>query len=226
MALTITHAHVATGTDAGNGEVHKAEWNANHTISGTLSADDTVDGTTNKVYTSAEKTKLSGIATGATANSSDATLLARANHTGTQTASTISDFNTSSDARISAAIGVSVQAYDADTAKLDIENQTLTGGATVTSKSLGTQSSGTLTLDLGDRPLQHYTNGGAHTLAPGSTVSASLVDIVNNGSAGAITTSGWTKVAGDSFTTTNGHIFRCHCSVGNGGSLLIVQALQ
>lgn len=43
-------------------------------------------------YSSAEKTKLSGIATAATANSSDATLLARANHTGTQLAATISDF--------------------------------------------------------------------------------------------------------------------------------------
>lgn len=42
---------------------------------------------------SADKTKLDGVATGATVNSSDATLLARANHTGTQTASTISDFN-------------------------------------------------------------------------------------------------------------------------------------
>ena len=41
----------------------------------------------------ADKTKLDGVATGATANSSDATLLNRANHTGTQTASTISNFN-------------------------------------------------------------------------------------------------------------------------------------
>jgi hypothetical protein len=45
-------------------------------------------------YTTAEKSKLTGIASGATANSSDATLLDRANHTGTQLASTISDFNT------------------------------------------------------------------------------------------------------------------------------------
>jgi hypothetical protein len=44
--------------------------------------------------TDEDKTKLNGIATGATANSSDATLLNRANHTGTQTASTISDFDT------------------------------------------------------------------------------------------------------------------------------------
>jgi len=44
-------------------------------------------------YTSGEKTKLAGIAEGATTNSADATLLARANHTGTQTAATISDFD-------------------------------------------------------------------------------------------------------------------------------------
>lgn len=43
---------------------------------------------------SAAKTKLDGIATGATANSADATLLARANHTGTQAASTITGLAT------------------------------------------------------------------------------------------------------------------------------------
>lgn len=41
---------------------------------------------------STDKTKLDGIASGATANSTDATLLNRANHTGTQLSSTISDF--------------------------------------------------------------------------------------------------------------------------------------
>ena len=40
-------------------------------------------------YTTAEKNKLAGIATGATANSADATLLARGNHTGTQAISTV-----------------------------------------------------------------------------------------------------------------------------------------
>lgn len=110
----------------------------------------------------------------------------------------------------------------------DTEDQTITGGAGVTSKALNSGSAvttGTLTLDMGDRPMQHYTNGGAHTLAPGLVAGAILLDITNNGSAGAITTSGWTKVVG-SFTTTNGHKFRCHASVGNGGSLLIIQALQ
>lgn len=54
--------------------------------------------------TSTQITKLNGIATAATANSSDATLLARANHTGTQLAATISDFNTAADARAAAAL--------------------------------------------------------------------------------------------------------------------------
>lgn len=42
----------------------------------------------------ADKTKLDGIASGATANSSDATLLNRANHTGTQAAGTITGLAT------------------------------------------------------------------------------------------------------------------------------------
>ena len=52
--------------------------------------------------TGADKTKLDGVATGATANSADATLLARANHTGTQTAATISDFNSAARAQVEA----------------------------------------------------------------------------------------------------------------------------
>jgi hypothetical protein len=56
-----------------------------------LTPDSFTDGTTNHVFTAADDTKLGGIATGATANSSDATLLARANHTGTQSADTLTD---------------------------------------------------------------------------------------------------------------------------------------
>lgn len=34
MAGYIRHAYTATGTDAGNGEVHKSQWNADHTLVG------------------------------------------------------------------------------------------------------------------------------------------------------------------------------------------------
>ena len=54
---------------------------------------DLATGSLKGLLSSADFTKLAGIAAGATANSSDATLLARANHTGTQLSTTISDFN-------------------------------------------------------------------------------------------------------------------------------------
>lgn len=111
-------------------------------------------------------------------------------------------------------------------AALDVADQVVTGGASVTSLSLGTISAGTVTPDPGDRPMQHYTNNGAHTLAPGAVAGSYLLDITNGASAGIITTTGWTKVTGDSFATTNGLKYRCSCSIGNAGSLLVVQALQ
>jgi hypothetical protein len=67
----------------------------------------------------ADKAKLDGVAAGATANSADATLLARANHTGTQAASTISDF---------AAAVAATAAVAANTAK--VSNATHTGDVT------------------------------------------------------------------------------------------------
>lgn len=51
-------------------------------------------------YTSAEAGKLAGIATGATANQTDAYLLNRANHTGTQPQSTITNLTTDLAARL------------------------------------------------------------------------------------------------------------------------------
>jgi hypothetical protein len=102
----------------------------------------------------------------------------------------------------------------------------ITGGARVTSLDLGTPTgSSTVTLDPGDRPLQHLTNNAAFTLAPGSNAGSIILDVTNGASAGAITTSGFTKVVG-AFTTTNAHKFRCSVSVGNGGSLLSIQPLQ
>jgi hypothetical protein len=92
----------------------------------------------------------------------------------------------------------------------DVENQgPLTGGADITPKDLGTITTGTVTVDPGDRGIQFYTNNGAHTLAEMSSQGAVIVQITNGASAGAITTSGWDIVTGDPFTTTNTHKFLC-----------------
>lgn len=95
--------------------------------------------------------------------------------------------------------------------KRDTENQgPLTGGANVTPKNFGTITTGTVTVDVGDRALHIYTNNGAHTLAPdtGGT-GLTYVVITNAASAGIITTSAFDLVRGDPFDTTNGSIFLC-----------------
>lgn len=82
----------ATARDAAIATASTANRNrSNHT--GTQDADTLTDGTTNKAFTATERTKLAGVATGATVNATDAQLRDRSTHTGTQTASTVSDFN-------------------------------------------------------------------------------------------------------------------------------------
>lgn len=83
---------------------------ANHT--GTQSADTLTDGTTNKAFLATERTKLSGIATGATANATDAQLRDRATHTGTQPVATLSDFTAEVDARVQLIVDAAPAALD------------------------------------------------------------------------------------------------------------------
>jgi hypothetical protein len=64
-----------------------------------LNQDEVLDGTTYKQYSSTEKTKLAGVATGATANDTDANLKNRANHTGSQAISTVTSLQASLDAK-------------------------------------------------------------------------------------------------------------------------------
>lgn len=68
-------------------------------------------------YSSAEKTKLSGIASGATVNSSDATLLARANHTGNQAISTVTSLQTTLDDKVVKVSGKGLSTEDYSTAE-------------------------------------------------------------------------------------------------------------
>lgn len=119
LATTLNALSLATGTDivatdsilVAFGKLQKqistnlATFTAHEGAGGAVHA--AVTTLVNGFMSANDKTKLDGIATGATVNSSDATLLARANHTGTQAASTISDFTTA------------VQAVTIDAAKID-----------------------------------------------------------------------------------------------------------
>jgi hypothetical protein len=81
-------------------------------------------------------------------------------------------------------------------------------GAAATSYAKGTVSSGTYTPLYSDGNFQHYTNGGAHTLAPPANI-CTLVIECTNASAGAITTSGFSIVDGDTYSSsgTKKHLF-------------------
>lgn len=116
------------------------------------------------------------------------------------------------------------QIVDARTLKSDAP-ATLTAGFDVTEFDAGTKSSGTFTPDPDDGNFQKAVNGGAHTLAPPATSCTMVVQYTNNASAGAITTSGFTKVQG-AFTTTNGHDFMCYITRVNSFSHLSIVALQ
>ena len=112
-----------TGILAGNGATVETRLIANEDIdtSAAISADKLEDGTSNKIMTGSERTKLAGIAIGATANSSDATLLARANHTGTQAISTVTNLQSTLDTKVagpSSATDNAVVRFDATTGKL------------------------------------------------------------------------------------------------------------
>jgi hypothetical protein len=97
----------------------------------------------------------------------------------------------------------------------------LTAGYTATSYNLGTVSGGTTALSAANGNIQHMTNNGAFTLAPQSAPSTIALEIVNGGTAGAITTSGYTKVVG-AFVLTSGSKFQCVSCVTNSSSALYI----
>jgi hypothetical protein len=115
--------------------------------------------------------------------------------------------------------------YDADTLKADTAD-VLTAGFACTIHNAGTKASGTYTPDEADGNMQKFVNGGAHTLAPPANDCTLVLQQTNNASAGTITTSGFTLVDGDDFTTTNGHDFFLYITNSDSFSLLTVKALQ
>lgn len=125
-------------------------------------------------------------------------------------------------------IGNSVQAHDANTLKSD-ESLNLTAGYTSTADNDGTVTTGTYKPDPAGGNLKRYINGGAHTFAApdASNDYTLIVQITNNGSAGAITFSGFTLApTGAALTTTNGHKFRVYIEKIDGVVTGYKRALQ
>jgi len=167
-----------------------------------------------------DKTKLDGIATGAEVN--EVTLAGVETFTN-KTINTASNAITIVEADISD-LG-SYEIADVDILKADTAD-TLTVGFDSSDFSAGTKSSGTFTPAASDGNFQYAINGGEHTLAPPSTSCCIVVQYTNNGTAGAILTSGFTQVTGDAFTSTDADDFLCVITRCNGFSVLSVTALQ
>jgi hypothetical protein len=109
--MAIRHTVVATGTDDPTKQVSKNAWNADHTdpeISDVVGLPAALDAkqdqspaldATTAAFTTEQETKLAGIEAGATENSADSVLLDRANHTGAQAISTITNLQASLDSK-------------------------------------------------------------------------------------------------------------------------------
>jgi len=119
-------------------------------------------------------------------------------------------------------IGVDAQAYDADTLFADTSDN-LTVGFTTDEYAHGTISTGTVTVSLTVESIQTLTNNGAFTLAPpASGAGHAEIWITNDASAGAITTSGFTVVTGDTYATTNAKKYLFQIARSSVGSILNV----
>jgi hypothetical protein len=104
----------------------------------------------------------------------------------------------------------------------------LTDGFTATADDDGTFSTGTYTPTPVGGNFKTIVNNGAFTFAA-PTASGDytlLVLITNDSSAGAITLSGFTKVSGNAFTTTNTNRFLCSISKISTATFVNVAALQ
>ena len=107
-------------------------------------------------------------------------------------------------------------------------DQTLIGGTNVVSFSLGTLSTGNITIDPGKGPLQFCTNGGSFTFRAPENDGACEVLVTNNGSAGTISFSFFSvgSNTGEALDTINGHAFIITFISINSTPTYFIKALQ
>jgi hypothetical protein len=103
----------------------------------------------------------------------------------------------------------------------NVEDQAVTGGFAVTSKSLGTLSAGNYDVNVGGRPLQHCTVNAATNFRPGTNKGFTTLEVVLSGGSAAPSDSGFTTSLGDPWTTTSGHAFKVSIYIGNTYSTIL-----
>lgn len=108
--------NIRGASGAGTGDMVKSTYDPTGKNGDAFAMDNMVEGAATKIMTATERTKLGGIAAGATANSSDAALLARANHTGTQAIATVTGLQTALDGKYATADKASAANIRAGTA--------------------------------------------------------------------------------------------------------------
>lgn len=117
---------------------------------------------------------------------------------------------------------------NAQAASLVNQDQNLLGGANVTSYSIGTVSTGTVTVDCGKGPLQYLVDAGTFTIAAPLHDGSCMILITNTTGAVAPTFSGFTvnSNTGEPFTTTSGNKFMVTILEINSVATYVVKSLQ
>lgn len=137
---------VATTVQGAINELDSEKLTIAHKGSGGVAEHPVVTGSSAGFMSPSDFTKLAGVATGATANDTDANLKNRANHTGTQLASTISDFDSAADTRAAAAVATHVGLADPHTQyALDSDVVAAQAYAVQRANHTGSQPVGTIT---------------------------------------------------------------------------------
>lgn len=96
---TLLNEYLEVSHDTGGALKSSVVANAQVSTGAAISADKLANGTTNVIMTATERTKLTGIAAGATANATDASLRDRSTHTGSQAISTVTNLQTTLDGK-------------------------------------------------------------------------------------------------------------------------------
>jgi len=121
-AVTLVKADVGLANVDNTSDLNKPISTANQVALDLKANNQVATTTSNGLLSNVDKTKLDSVASGATANSSDVTLLNRANHTGTQAISTVSGLQSALDAKESSSNKNAANGY----AGLDANGKILT----------------------------------------------------------------------------------------------------